>query len=423
VNRLRSAASVAACIHPLHPVHIRRGTSSTIETEDGRELVDLTGGLGALILGYAQPRVTQAIRDQADELVHASYPTLPFAGYEGICAWLSSRFPGYASALFNSGAEAVENAMKVAAWVTGRDSFIALRAGYHGRTIGAASLTFRSVPYSAGLSFARPYVYHLTDPAFEPATPPASNAEPPTEEAILASLEAELACGGPVYGSIAGIVYEPIQGEGGIRRLTLSYLRALRRFATRHGALLISDEIQSGCGRTGTWFPSWVNEAEPDIVVTGKALGGGLPLSAISAPAPLLAGLMRGALGGTMGGNPLACAAGLATVAEIEEAGLLDRAAHIEARFRAAFADLAGQRRASCAVGLQAHGAMLAIEFSGSDGAAAVQATLAHARSRGALCLRGGEAGGTLRMLPALNISNDELERGFAAVHAAISAT
>jgi 4-aminobutyrate aminotransferase-like enzyme len=423
VKEVSPAGAVAGCIHPLHPIRVRRGVSSTVETEDGRNLVDLTGGLGALILGYAHPRVTQAIRDQAGELAHASYPTLPFAGYERICAWLATRFPGYASALFNSGAEAVENAMKVAAWVTGRDGFLALRAGYHGRTIGAASLTFRSVPYRAGLGFAMPRVHHLAHPAFEPATPPDGNAEPATEEAILAALEAEVAAGGPAPDTIAGVVYEPIQGEGGIRRLTRPYLRALRRFATRHGALLISDEIQSGCGRTGTWFPSWVAGAEPDIVITGKALGGGLPLSAVSAPAPMLAGLMRGALGGTMGGNPLACAAGLATVAEIEEAGLLDRAARIEARFRAAFADLAGIRPARGAPRLRAHGAMLAIEFSEGDAVAAVQATLAKARAHGALCLRGGEAGGTLRMLPALNITDDELERGFAAVHAAIAAT
>ncbi len=423
MNQVSPLGAVAGCIHPLHPVRVRRGTSSTVETEDGQRLIDLTGGLGALILGYAHPRVTQAIRDKAGELVHASYPTLPFAGYERICAWLAARFPGYASALFNSGAEAVENAMKVAAWVTGRDSFLALRAGYHGRTIGAASLTFRSVPYRAGLGFALPRVHHLTDPAFEPATPPGGNAAPATEEAILAALEAEVAASGPAPGTIAGVICEPIQGEGGIRRLTLPYLRALRRFATRHGALLISDEIQSGCGRTGTWFPSWVTGAEPDIVITGKALGGGLPLSAISAPAPMLAGLMRGALGGTMGGNPLACAAGLATVAEIEEGGLLDRAGRIEARFRATFADLAGTHRASCVLRLQAHGAMLAIEFTEGDGAVAVQATLAEARAHGALCLRGGEAGGAIRMLPALNITDDELERGFAAVHAAIPAT
>lgn len=420
MNHVAPIGAVAGCIHPLHPVRVRRGVSSTVETEDGQRLVDLTGGLGALILGYAQPRVTQAIREQAGELVHASYPTLPFAGYERICAWLGTRFPGYASALFNSGAEAVENAMKVAAWVTGRGSFVALRAGYHGRTVGAASLTFRSVPYRAGLGFALPRVHHLTDPALEPTTPPAGNAEPATEDAILAAMEADVAASGTAWDTIAGVVYEPVQGEGGIRRLTLPYLRALRRFATRHGALLISDEIQSGCGRTGTWFPSWVAGAEPDIVVTGKALGGGLPLSAISAPAPMLAGLMRGALGGTMGGNPLACAAGLATVAEIDEAGLLDRAARIEARFRAAFADLAGTRRASCLLRLQAHGAMLAIEFTEGDGVAVVQATLAKARAGGALCLRGGETGGTLRMLPALNIADDELDRGFAAVRTAI---
>jgi 4-aminobutyrate aminotransferase/(S)-3-amino-2-methylpropionate transaminase len=423
VNEVSPAHAVAGCIHPLHPIRVRRGASSTVETEDGQRLVDLTGGLGALLLGYAQPRVTQAIINQAGELAHASYPTLPFAGYERICSWLGTRFPGYASALFNSGAEAVENAMKVAAWVTGHDSFLALRAGYHGRTVGAASLTFRTVPYRAGLGFALPQVHHLTDPAFEPATPPSDNVEPATEEAILAALEVEVAAGIPAGGSIAGIVYEPIQGEGGIRRLTPAYLRALRRFATSRGALLISDEIQSGCGRTGTWFPSWMKGAEPDIVVTGKALGGGLPLSAISAPAPMLAGLMRGALGGTMGGNPLACAAGLATVAEIEERGLLDRATRIEERFRAAFANIAGTRQAGCTLRLQAHGAMLAIEFTQGDGATAVQATLAQARAHGALCLRGGEVGSSLRMLPALNITDDELDRGFGAVHAAITAT
>ena len=229
------------------------------------------------------------------------------------------------------------------------------------------------------------------------------------------------------HADIAAFVCEPILGEGGIRRLTEPYLRALRMLATRIGALVISDEIQSGCGRTGTWFPSWIAGAEPDIVITGKALGGGLPLSAISAPAAMLGGLMRGALGGTMGGNPLACAAGLATVAEIEERNLMREAARIEARFRGAFAPIAGRRFGACQARLHAFGAMLAVEFTapgdavGQPGAALVQRALASATSRGALALRGGEHGDTLRMLPPLTVTDDELDRGLAAVRAAIT--
>ncbi|HYZ30676.1 MAG TPA: aminotransferase class III-fold pyridoxal phosphate-dependent enzyme, partial [Crenalkalicoccus sp.] len=369
------APVVAPCIVPLHPDRILRGTSSTVETEGGRRLIDMTGGLGALILGYAHPRVTEAIRAQAGRLVHASYPTMPFAAYEQVAAWLAARFRGpagpFASALFNSGAEAVENAMKIAAWVTGRPAFLALRAGFHGRTLGAASLTYRAVPYRAGIAAAMPRVVHLTAPQLEPGTPPQDNAAPEDPAALARAMAAEVRAAGLAPDSIAGVIYEPIQGEGGIRRLTPAYLRALRIFAADAGALLISDEIQSGCGRTGVWFPSWVAGAEPDIVVSGKALGGGLPLSAVSAPAELLARLMRGALGGTMGGNPLACAAGLATLAEIEEAGLMtSAAAKIEARFRAAFRPLAGRRIAGCDVRLHAHGAMLAAEFVAPPGRA-----------------------------------------------------
>ena len=391
----------------------------------------MTGGLGALILGYAHPRVTEAIRAQAGRLVHASYPTLPFAGYEQICAWLAARFEGpagpIASALFNSGAEAVENAMKVAAWATGRPAFLALRAGYHGRTLGAAALTFRSVPYRAGITVALPRTVHLKAPRLEPGIPAPDNAAPEAPAALARAITAEVVAAGLEPGAIAGVIYEPIQGEGGIRRLTPAYLKALRLFASESGALLISDEIQSGCGRTGAWFPSLVAGAEPDIVVSGKALGGGLPLSAISAPAELLGRLMRGALGGTMGGNPLACAAGLATLAEIEEAGLRAKAALIEARFRANFGPLARGRVGGCEIRLHAHGAMLAAEVVAPPGsaegraAAAVQAALATARGRGTLCLRGGEGGGTLRMLPALTITDDELDRGLAAARDAIA--
>jgi 4-aminobutyrate aminotransferase/(S)-3-amino-2-methylpropionate transaminase len=413
-------------------VRIRCGSSSTVETEDGRHLVDMTGGLGALILGYTHPRVTEAIAEQAERLVHASYPTMPFEGYERICAWLAARFAGsaagpYASALFNSGAEAVENAMKVAGWVTKRPAFVALRAGFHGRTIGASSLTFRSVPYRAGLHFALPRTLHLASPLFEDGTPPARNARSEDPDAIARAIADEIAQAGLAQSDIAAFIYEPILGEGGIRRLTEPYLRALRLLATRIGALVISDEIQSGCGRTGAWFPSWIAGAEPDIVVSGKALGGGLPLSAISAPAAMLAGLMRGALGGTMGGNPLACAAGLATVAEIEERDLMVQALRIESCFRDAFAPLAGRRFGACEARLHAHGAMLAVEFSepdaaeGQPGAALVQRALKAALAHGALALRGGETGNTLRMLPPLTISDDELDRGLAAVRTAIT--
>jgi len=417
---------------PLHAVRIRSGMSSTVETEDGRSLVDMTGGLGTLILGYAHPRVTEAIRSQAGTLVHASYPTMPFAGYEAIASWLAERFTGsaagpFASALFNSGAEAVENAMKIAGWVTGRPSFITLRAGFHGRSVGASALTYRAVPYRAGLSFAMPRVVHLANPEFEQGVPPGQN-EPQKDPAILAdAILSEIEGAGVTASAIAAIVVEPIQGEGGIRKLTASYWSALRLLARRSGALLISDEIQSGCGRTGTWFPSWIAGEEPDIVVSGKALGGGLPLSAISAPEAMLRGLMRGALGGTMGGNPLACAAGLATVAEIKEADLMANAGRIEARFRAAFATLAGQRVGDSDIRLRAHGAMLAIEFSERPGAspgsagALVQSALRGTLQRGALALRGGESGGTLRMLPALTITEDELDRGLLAARAAIA--
>jgi 4-aminobutyrate aminotransferase / (S)-3-amino-2-methylpropionate transaminase / 5-aminovalerate transaminase len=425
-------STVAGCIMPLHDVRILRGVSSTVETADGRQLVDLTGGLGALILGYTHPRVTAAIREQAGNLVHASYPTMPFAGYERIAAWLGGHFVGpsgpYVSALFNSGAEAVENAMKVAGWVTGRPTFAALRAGFHGRTIGAASLTHRAVPYRAGLTFGMPWVVHLDDPAFEEGTPRSANLGPEEADADhwASRLEVEIEAHGVSPQSLAAVIYEPIQGEGGIRRLTKAYLLALRRLADRTGALLIADEIQSGCGRTGVWFPSWQEETRPDIVVTGKAMGGGLPLSALSAPAELLGRLPRGALGGTMGGNPLACAAGLATVEELEEGGWLSAAGRIEAAFRAVFADLPGRSLAGCEARLHAFGAMLAIELIEPEGAEpglaaeTVQRVLRGALEYGALCLRGGERGATLRLLPPLTITEDELKRGLSALRGAL---
>lgn len=423
---------VAECISSMHDLTLSHGHSATVYDTDNRRYVDLTGGLGVLVVGHSHPRVAEAIAHQATRLIHASYPTNRFAGYEQISAWLSARFVRddrpYQSALFNSGAEAIDNAMKIANWVTGRTSFLAVRGAFHGRTAGALALTHKGAPYKAGLTMNMPRAFHLKAVRFEDEMAKPDHSDVAVDSAlILDEIEIELDRGGIDRRSLAAVFYEPILGEGGIRRLSHASLSALHRLARRHGALLVADEIQTGCGRTGAWFPSWIAGLEPDIVVSGKALGGGLPLSAVSAGPNIFASLHKGGLGGTMAGNAIACAAGLATLAIIDKEDLRSRAPDIERAFRNTFAHREACPVAGLHVRLRAYGAMLAFEFIAAPDSRVepqemVRAILSIARESGVLALRGGESGNVLRLLPPLNIAPAEIDEGFTTLDAAFSA-
>ena len=403
------------CITPLHPIEISTAHGSCIRDIDGREYVDLSSGVGALALGYTANQVVDAIRRQASLFVHSSFNTLPHGPYLQFAeALLDVIKPtlGDAKLFFvNSGAEAVENAAKLARWHTGRTDFIALEGAFHGRTFLALSLTASDV-YRKGLGDLGFTVHRLPIPRSE--LPEVG--EPSSTQEYLAEIERQIL----QPERIAGLFFEPVQGEGGVVPISVNFLEAAQQFCRRHGILLIADEIQTGFGRTGSWTTCHLMGLNPDILLLGKAIGGGLPLSAVLARASIMDGLHPGALGTTMGGNALACAAGLAVLDTIKQENLLDRVRDIGQTVRHNLSDL---RDLAENVDIRTIGAMCGIELIPHDHAAGKEFTasvIAAARTNGALILKAGPHANVIRLLPALNISDSELANGLDALKNAI---
>lgn len=415
----RRARVIPACISTLHDLVLREARGSTVVDMGNREYLDLTSGLGVMMLGYGHPDVTAAVETQLGRFVHASFPTFPHEPYVA-CAERLAHIAGhgraqYKTCFFNSGAEAIDNAAKVARWATGRREFIAIEGSFHGRSWAALSLTAKSRPYKEGLGDLGVTV-HRIPLSIAASVPRRARANRVEEEEIVEceTALAELARGFDPA-KVAGFFVETVLGEGGVVALSPAFLLAARRFCRRQGILLVADEIQCGLGRTGRWVSA--ADAEPDLILLGKAIGGGLPLSALVGRAEILDALHRGALGGTMGGNPVACAAGCAVVDVLERDQLLERAVTIGLRAREAFADLDGRCARGVRLEVRTEGAMIGIAIlpeSGVDAATHVMEILKQARVRGVLALRGGGAGEVVRLLPALNIDERALDAGFA---------
>ena len=417
--RLRRERWIPNCIASLHDLVLRSGTGSIVEDVAGFNYVDLTSGLGVLILGYAHPEVTAELQEQAARLAHASFPTFPSEPYlecaERLSQLAEEEDAGgsrYKTCFFNSGAEAIDNAVKIARWNTGRQEFMAVGGGFHGRTWAALALTAKEAPYKAGLG-PPPFEVHRLPLSLATAQLQPDRANR-LEEASVATLDAALeafASGRLAPDRVAGLFLEPVLGEGGVQTMSPAFLMAARRFCSRHGILLIADEIQCGLGRTGSWFVSTGAGAQPDIIVAGKAIGGGLPLSALIGRAEIMDALHRGALGGTMGGNPVACAAGCRVLDVLRREKLPRRAGLIANAARRVFVGLDGAVFNGTRLELRLAGAMIGLAFAGSGNEPEqVLETLRRGRGRGVLALRGGERGEVLRLLPALNIPEPELE-------------
>lgn len=410
--RERRRASVPACITPLHDICVVAGRGVHVVDSDGRSYVDLTGGLGAMLLGYAHPDLESAVVAQWRRLAHTSFPTMPSEPYvalaEALAGLAGSTDEPYKTFFVNSGAEAVDNAMKIASWVTGRSRFIALEGAFHGRTIGSLALTARERPFKVDLKIP------LADTARLPLRLALdARDQGDTETSVDDALDAFCRVNGGAE-SFAAMIVEPVLGEGGILSLPPAFLVGAERFCRRYGITFVADEVQCGLGRTGAWLVSRALGARPDLVVVGKPLGGGLPLAAIVGRSALLDRLHAGALGTTQGGNPVACAAGLALLEVIRRDGLLERAAAIGDATRRCLGHLDGRERCGVALTLRVNGAMaaLALNVGGAPerAAAMVAEILREARDRGVLLLRGGLAGEAVRMLPPLVIEEGTLE-------------
>ncbi len=410
----RRSAAVPAGVGTTLGVFVARAGGGIIEDVDGNRLIDLASGISVTNVGNSAPRVVAAVHDQVELFTHTCFQVTPYLGYVEVCERLNQLTPGgheKRTLLMNSGAEAVENAVKVARYATGRSGVVAFDHGFHGRTLLGLSLTGKAMPYKVGFGPFAPEVYRA--PYSDPFRGTGTLAQ--TIDVLETMVGAS---------SIACVVVEPIAGEGGFVVPEPGWLAGLAAWCGANGVVFVADEIQSGFGRTGAWYACEHEGVVPDIVTTAKSLGGGLPIAAVTGRADLMDTVHPGGLGGTFGGNPLACAAALAAIDTIEHDGLLERARTIGAVMSQRLEALAAS---SPVVGeARGRGAMVAIELVGADGvtpdkaAAGRVAAICHAQ--GVLVLTAGTYGNVLRLLPPLVIPDELLDEGLGVLEAAVAA-
>jgi 4-aminobutyrate aminotransferase len=386
-------------------VFVQEGHGATLTDVDGNTFIDLAGGIGCLAVGHANPAVSAAVHAQVDRFLHTDFTILPYESYVELAERLAARVPvdgPVKAAFFNSGAEAVENAVKIAKAATGRPAVIAFDGAFHGRTHMAMSLTSKPHPYKAGFGPFAPEVYRV------PAPYPYRGI---SSDDAIAALERLLDAAVDPQ-SLACAVLEPVQGEGGFIPMPLDYLPRLRELLDAHGILFVADEVQTGIGRTGRVWAVEHYDVAPDLLVAGKSIGGGLPLASVTGRAELMDVPAPGGLGGTFGGSPVSCAAALATLEVLLD--VLPRAEPIAARVRERL-----ERVAPEGADVRGLGPMLALELPEQtpDRAAAV---ITAARERGLVLLSCGLYGNVIRLHVPLTISDEDLEAGLAILEAAI---
>jgi 4-aminobutyrate aminotransferase/(S)-3-amino-2-methylpropionate transaminase len=414
----RKEAAVAAPLSTYLPVVAREARGALLTDVDGNTFVDFTGGVGVLNVGHAHPRVVEAAQEQLARFTHTDFTIVPYASYVELAERLGRLVPisgPVKAGFFNAGAEAVENAVKVARLATGRPAVIAFSGGFHGRTLMALSLTSKTHPYKHGLGPFAPEVYRAPFPS-EYRGPGAAECLAALERMFVTHVAPE---------AVAAIVFEPQQGEGGFVPAPRAFVQGLRRICDEHGIVLVADEVQTGFGRTGRLFAMEHYGVEPDLLVLAKSLAGGLPLSALVGRAALMDAPHDSALGGTFVGNPVACAAALAVLDVIEEEGLVERAAAIGETLRARM--LAWQARFPAIGDVRGLGAMLALELvadpvTKEPAPELATAVVEAAARRGLLLLKAGLHGSCIRVLCPLVISDAELDEAAAAWEDALEA-
>jgi 4-aminobutyrate aminotransferase/(S)-3-amino-2-methylpropionate transaminase len=322
----RRDEAVPRAVFNTAPIFVASGEGAEVVDVDGNRFIDLAGGLGVLNVGRGNPRVLEAVRAQIERTLHECFHVSMYEGYLEVAEALNRITPGdhpKKTMLANSGAEAVENAVKVSRYATERDAVIAFSNGFHGRTLMSMSLTAKHIPYRLGFGPYAPEVYRAPFPYCYRCP---LNLEHTTCGLACAEYTAEMIDSEIGANDVACVVVEPVQGEGGFVVAPDDYMPALRAICTERDIVMIDDEVQTGMGRTGKMFATEHYGVVPDIVTTAKSLGAGLPISGITGPAELMEAPHVGGLGGTFGGNPVACAAALAVIAELTETDLLQRA-------------------------------------------------------------------------------------------------
>ena len=416
----RKVAAVSAGVGTGLPVYVERAGGGILVDVDGNQLIDFGSGIAVTTVGNAAPRVVERVQQQVADFTHTCFMVTPYEEYLDVCDALNELTPGdheKRSALFNSGAEAVENAVKVARHVTGRQAVVAFDHGYHGRTNLTMALTAKNMPYKHKFGPFAGEVYRA--PMSYPFRWPGGPADCAKEsfDVFVQQVHAQVG-----EENLAAVILEPIQGEGGFIVPAPGFVRQVADWCREHGILFIADEVQTGFCRTGNWFASEHEGVVPDLITTAKGMAGGLPLAGVTGRAEIMDAIHGGGLGGTYGGNPVACAAALGAIETMRSEDLCGRAREVEALFLPRLRALA--ERFPQIGDIRGRGAMLAIELVRGAGDLTPNAELTAAVNRechaqGLVTLTCGTYGNVFRFLPPLVASDELLAEGLDVFEAA----
>jgi 4-aminobutyrate aminotransferase/(S)-3-amino-2-methylpropionate transaminase len=415
----RREAAVAPGVASATQVFASYAENAELWDVEGKRYIDFVGGIGVLNVGHRHPKVVAAAKAQEDHYTHTSFQVVPYEPYVALAEKLNALAPGdfaKKTLLVTTGAEAVENAVKIARLATGRTGVIAFTGGYHGRTLLTLGMTGKIAPYKRNVGPFPSDIFRAPFPSVRDNI---------TVADVLTALE-NLFLTDAQPDRIAAMILEPVLGEGGYVPVPFEMMQALRAICDKHGILLISDEIQAGFGRTGTWFAIEHSGVVPDLITVAKSMAGGYPIAGVIGRADVMDAAGPGMLGGTYGGNPVACAAALAAIEVIEEEGLLARSTALGAHFCARLAEIGARSAPYRMWDIRGLGAMIGIEFvtdfeTATPDAALTKAIGAHALKRGLILLSCGLHGNALRIMVPLTASDAVIDEGLAIFEAALA--
>ena len=408
----RRMAAVPRGVGQIHPIFADKAENATVTDVEGREFIDFAGGIAVLNTGHLHPKVVAAVQQQLTKLTHTCFQVLAYEPYVELCEKINARVPGdfaKKTLLVTTGSEAVENSIKIARAATGRAGVIAFTGGYHGRTMMTLSLTGKVVPYSAGMGLMPGGVFRAQYPCALHGV---------SVDDSIASIE-RIFKNDAEPRDIAAIIIEPVQGEGGFYVAPKEFMQRLRALCDQHGILLIADEVQTGAGRTGTFFAMEQMGVAADLTTFAKSIAGGFPVAGVCGKAEYMDAIAPGGLGGTYAGSPIACAAALAVIEVFEEENLLERCKAVGERLVTGLKAIQSKHKSIGEV--RALGAMIAVElFENGDlhkpNAALTGQVVAKAREKGLILLSCGTYGNVLRVLVPLTAEDALLDKGLAII-------
>jgi 4-aminobutyrate aminotransferase/(S)-3-amino-2-methylpropionate transaminase len=404
----RRQAAIPRGVGFSHPIFIERGENAEIWDVEGRRFIDFAGGIAVLNTGHRHPKIIQAVKDQLDHYTHTCFQVLAYEPYVELAERINAKAPGNfpkKTLFLTTGAEAVENAVKIARAHTGRSGVIAFGGGYHGRTLLTLGLTGKVVPYKTGFGPFPAEVFHARFPnALHGVS--VDDAIESIEHIFKNDIEAS---------RVAAMIVEPVQGEGGFNVAPPEFLQRVRALCDQHGIVMIADEVQTGAGRTGTWFAVEQSGVAPDLITMAKSMAGGFPISAVVGRAEIMDAPAPGGLGGTYAGSPLACAAALAVLEVFEEENLLQRSRDVGQRITSRLQALAKDH--PCIAEVRGLGAMVAMELCKNGDphqpdADLTKALAVEAMNRGLVILTCGTYGNVVRILVPLTASDALIDEG-----------